>query len=996
METSNLIRALQESVRGEVRFDPYSRTLYSTDASIYQILPIGVVIPRDEEDIAATLRIAHEQGVPVLPRGGGTSLAGQSIGRAIILDCSRYMDRLLDLDPAGRFARIQPGIIQDELNLAAHPHGLRLGPDTATSNRATLGGMMGNNSSGARSILYGKTSDHVQELRVQLIDGTELHLRRPTPQAAGTPLPTAGREAEIYEAAARLVDRHRVEIDRRFPKILRRVSGYNLDLLAADPTDLVGLLIGSEGTLGIITEARVGLVPKPAHAAVLVVHFADHLASFEAVPLILESKPSAVELIDRMVLEMTRAQLEYARRLTFVQGDPEALLIVELSGDDPAALRAGIADLETRLRAAGHGFAYIPALTAAEQDNIWRVRKAGQGLLQGIKGDAKPITFVEDTAVPAERLAAYMRRFRALLGARGVRAAFYAHASVGCIHVRPLINLKARQDIEMMKAIAREVGELVVEFGGTMSGEHGDGLVRSWFVERFFGPALYAAFREVKRAFDPPGLMNPGKIVDAPPIDEALRYGPAYRTLPVTTYFDWSRDGGFAAAVELCSGVGACRKKIEGTMCPSYMVTREEEHSTRGRANLLRAVLSGTLPPGDLTGRRLFDALDLCLECKGCKAECPANVDMAKLKYEFLAGYHRAHGIPLRDRAFGNFRALVRWGSAAAPLSTWLAETRPVRWAMDAFGGIDRRRPLPPLARQTFLQWWSGRSRDRRTPGDGAIPRDGEEWRADATRHGGVAPGNGGAPRGGEVPAPRGTVAFFADTFTIYNYPELGRAAVRLLERLGYEVVGADTGCCARTLISKGFLAQARRAARANVAALLPLAAAGTPIVGLEPSCILTFRDEIPDLVPGDEARMLARHMMLIDEFLAAEHARAPLPLGDAGGRRVLLHGHCHQKALAGTRTVREILRAGGYAVEEVDSGCCGMAGSFGFEREHYDLSLAIGERRLLPAVRALPRDVPVVAMGVSCRQQIAHGTGRSARHLVELLEDGLSSEHGT
>lgn len=961
METSRLVRALQESVRGEVRFDPYSRTLYSTDASIYQILPVGVVIPRDEDDIAATLRVAHEQGIPVLPRGGGTSLAGQSIGRAIVLDCSKYMDRLLELDPSGRSARIQPGIIQDELNLAAQPHGLRLGPDTATSNRATLGGMMGNNSSGARSILYGKTSDHVQELRVLLIDGTELNLRRPTPKTAGTPLPPAGREAEIYQTAARLAVEHRAEIDRRFPKILRRVSGYNLDLLAADPTDLVGLLVGSEGTLGIITEARVGLVPRPAHSALLVVHFADHLASFEAVPLILESAPSAVELIDRMVLEMTRAQLEYARRLTFVQGEPEALLIVELSGEDPAALRAGVADLEARLRAAGHGYAYVPAMSAAEQDNMWRVRKAGQGLLQGIKGDTKPITFVEDTAVPPERLAAYMGRFRSLLDVRGVRAAFYAHASVGCIHVRPLINLKVRQDIETMKAIAREVGELVIEFGGTMSGEHGDGLARSWFVERFFGPVLYGAFREVKRAFDPAGLMNPGKIVDGPPIDEALRYGPEYRTAPVTTFFDWSKDGGFAPAVELCSGVGACRKKIEGTMCPSYMVTREEEHSTRGRANLLRAVLSGALPPEELTGRRLFDALDLCLECKSCKAECPANVDMAKLKYEFLAGYHRAQGTTLRTRAFGNFRALARWGSAAAPLSTWLSETRPVRWALDVGGGVDRRRRLPPFAPRTFLQWWKSRPR-------------------------------GGGGEQGNRPAPsRGTVAFFADTFTIYNYPELGQAAVRLLEAMGYEVVLAEAGCCGRTLISKGLLAQAQRDARANVAALLPLAAAGTPIVGLEPSCLLTFRDEVPDLVPGDDARMLARHVLLIDEFLAAEHARAPLPLGDARGRRVLLHGHCHQKALAGTRTVHDVLRAAGYTVDEVDSGCCGMAGSFGFEREHYDLSMAIGERRLLPAVRALPSDVPVVAMGVSCRQQIAHGTGRSARHLVELLEDGLA-----
>lgn len=958
METSKLVHALQEAVTGEVRFDQVSRTLYSTDASIYQILPVGVVIPRGPEDIAATLRIAREEGVPVLPRGGGTSLAGQAIGQAIILDCSKYMDRILEIDAGSRWVRLQPGVVQDELNLAAARYGLRLGPDTATSNRATLGGMMGNNSSGARAIVYGKTSDHVQELRVLLIDGTELFLRRPTPRAVGLRPPADGREGALYAAAARVAREHRDEIAARFPKLVKRVSGYSLDALAADPTDLIGLFIGSEGTLGTILEARVGLVPRPKHAVVTVIHYADLFDSFEAVPLILRHQPSAVEVIDRMVLEMTRAQLEYARRMTFVQGDPDALHIVEFSGEDPGALRARLDALEADLRAAGAGYAVVHALTPAEQDNIWRVRKAGQGLLQGIKGDAKPITFVEDTAVPTERLAPYMRRFRAVLDRHGIRGAFYAHASVGCIHVRPLVNLKDRQDIEKMKAVAGEIGELVIEFGGTMSGEHGDGLVRSWFVERFFGPRLYGAFREIKQAFDPSGLMNPGKIIDGPPIDGALRYGAAYRTVPVKTFFDWSKEGGFAQAAELCSGVGACRKKTDGTMCPSYMVTREEEHSTRGRANLLRAVLSGVLPPGELTGRRLHDALDLCLECKGCKAECPANVDMAKLKYEFLAHYHEANGLPLRSWAFGNFRALARAGSAAAPLSNWLGALPPVRWALDVAGGVDRRRPLPPFARGGFDRWWKARAR---------------------------------AANGARKPAPRGTVALFPDTFMLYNYPQVGRAAVELLERLGYDVILAQAGCCGRTMISKGLLKQAARAAARNVEALLPLAADGIPILGLEPSCILTFRDEVPDLVPGDDARLLARRTMLIDEFLAAEHRRSPLPLrtGGAGGR-VLLHGHCHQKALAGTAAAREVLAAAGFTVEEVDSGCCGMAGSFGFEREHYEISMAVGERRLLPAVRALPAETPVVAMGVSCRQQIQHGAGRRALHLVELLRGAL------
>ncbi|HXF83399.1 MAG TPA: FAD-binding and (Fe-S)-binding domain-containing protein, partial [bacterium] len=701
-------------MEGDVRFDRVSRVLYSTDASIYQIMPVGVVLPRGPEDIAATLRIARQEGVPVIPRGGGTSLAGQAIGQAIILDCSRYMDRILELDAAARWARVQPGVVQDVLNLAAAPHGLRLGPDTATSNRATLGGMMGNNSSGARAIVYGKTGDHVQELRALLIDGTELHLRRPTPQALGQRPPADGREGELYAVAARIAHEHRAEIEARFPRLTKRVSGYALDALLADPTDLIALLIGSEGTLGVVVEARVGLVPRPRHAVVAVIHFADLFDSFQAVPLILAHRPSAVEVIDRMVLEMTRAQLEYARRMTFVRGDPDALHIVELSGDDPDELRARLEALAADLRAAGAGYAVVPALTPAEQDNIWRVRKAGQGLLQGIKGDTKPITFVEDTAVPPERLAPYMRAVRAALDRHGVRAAFYAHASVGCIHVRPLINLKVRAEIETMKAIAAEVGELVLAYGGTMSGEHGDGLVRSWFIERFFGARLYGAFREIKRAFDPAGLMNPGKIIDGPPIDAALRYGPAYRAMAVPTIFDWSRDGSFAQAVELCSGVGACRKTTEGVMCPSYMVTREEEHSTRGRANLLRAVLTGILPPSELTGRRLYEALDLCLACKACKAECPANVDMAKLKAEVLARYRATHGLSLRDWAFGHVHALARAGSAAAPLANWLAAQRPVRWALHVAGGVDRRRPLPPLAREDFRRWWRRRERTAR------------------------------------------------------------------------------------------------------------------------------------------------------------------------------------------------------------------------------------------------------------------------------------------
>lgn len=953
-EFGSLARKLTASVKGDVRFDAVSRVLYSTDASIYQIMPIGVVIPRDADDIAATLRACAEDGVPVLPRGAGTSLAGQTVGRAVVLDCSKYMDRILELDPGRGIARVQPGVVQDVLNAALAPHGFRLGPDTATSNRATLGGMIGNNSCGARSIVYGKMVDHVLGLHLQLGDGTELTIGPLDDAALAAKRQEASREGRLYQAVLDTAEASRDEIERRYPKLLRRVAGYNLPETLMRPFNLARLIVGSEGTLGIVTEATVRIVRRPPHAVVGVVHFRDLRQALEAVPLILPLGPSAVELIDRMIMEMTRTQPEFARRMTFVEGDPAAILVVEFSGDTLDEARSRLDAMERTLAGAKMGYAVLQALDFPTQDNIWRVRKAGQGLLQGVKGDSKPIAFVEDTAVPAERLAAYIDRFQQILDQYRIRAAIYAHASVGCLHVRPLINLKDAGQIDTMRAIAEAVGELVIEFGGAFSAEHGDGMVRGWFLERYFGPAIYQAFKNIKTIFDPRGLMNPGKIVNAPPMTDNLRFGASYQTVSLRTHFDWQRDGGMAANIEMCSGVGACRKTIEGTMCPSYMVTREEEHSTRGRANLLRAAMSGLLPAEELTGRRLYDALDLCLECKGCKAECPANVDMAKLKYEFLARYHEAHGYPLRARLFGNIHALSRAGTRAAPLSTWMTQLAPARWVLERIAGVDRRRPLPPFARQTFDTWWKGRN---------------------------GASSNGAA-------SDRARVALFADTFMRFNYPEIGRAAVRVFEWLGYEVIVPDVTCCGRPMISKGMLAAARTHAQRNLAALLPLARAGIPIVGCEPSCILTFRDEVPDLFPGSDAEVLAEHTLLVDEFLHQHVQERGWPRPSSGGT-VLLHGHCHQKAAVGTRPATSVLKAAGFAVEEVDSGCCGMAGSFGFEREHYDISMAIGERRLLPAVRRVPAETEVVAMGVSCRQQIAHGTGRRAKHLVELLAPG-------
>ncbi len=939
---TKLERALRSAVRGEVRFDPFSRVLYSTDASLYQVMPVGVVVPRDEEDVRAALQVAGEFGTPVVPRGGGTSLAGQSIGAALVLDFSKYMGRIVRLDPAGPWALVQPGVVQDELNRAAQPHGLRLGPDTSTSNRATLGGMIGNNSCGSRSLVYGKTMDHLLELRVLLWDGTEMTLRPWDPDRYREKLGDPGREGRIYRELRDLVQQHADEIRRRFPNLMRRVSGYNLDSLLHNPADLTQLMAGSEGTLAVVVEARVKLVPRPRRTALAILHFSDVFTALDSTPAILRHGPTAVELIDRMILDMTRQQLEYARRMTFVEGEPGALLVVEFSGELEDELADRVDALERDLTQGGPAYACVRVFDPVSQDNVWRVRKAGQGLLQGIRGERKPLAFVEDTAVPPERLGAYMRRFHEVLQRAGVPAAFYAHASVGCIHVRPLLNPKDREDLQRMVRIAQAVGELVLEFGGAMSGEHGDGMVRSWFVERYFGPRIYEAFRAVKRLFDPHGLMNPGKIVDGPAMDQSLRYGPHYRVVPVRTVFDWSREGGFAAAVEQCSGVGACRKKLDGVMCPSYMVTREEEHSTRGRANLLRAALSGLLPPSELVSRRMVEALDLCVECKACKAECPASVDMAKIKAEVLHAHHKAHGAPLRDWLFAHARVVNRLGCALSPLANWVLQ-QPLARALLHRAGVDRRRPLPRFAHPTFLDWWARR-----------------------------APAGAGS---------RGVVAFFADTFTLYNDPKPGMAAVELLEALGYRVELAPAVCCGRTLISKGFLDAARGTAAAAVRHLVGLAERGVAVVGTEPSCVLTFRDEIPDLVPTDAARAVAKATFLLDEFLDREGVGELA--GDGGP--VLVHGHCHQRALVGTGPLLRVLRAAGFAPQEVDSGCCGMAGSFGFEREHYELSMAMAERRLLPALRAAP-DVPVVAMGTSCRQQIAHGTGRQALHLAELL----------
>ncbi|HWO41495.1 MAG TPA: FAD-linked oxidase C-terminal domain-containing protein, partial [Candidatus Eisenbacteria bacterium] len=675
--------------------------------------------------------------------------------------------------------------------------------------------------------------------------------------------------------------------------------------------------------------------------------------ALEASQAILQTAPYALESTDRMILDLARRNIQLSRRLGFVQGNPDSLLMVEYAGDTEDEVRQQVLKLEELRAAQRIGYAATLAFKPEEVKAIWSVRKAGLGLLLGIKGDKKPIAFVEDCAVAPAKLPAFIKRFREILARHDAVAGYYGHCSVGCMHIRPLINLKEPAEVEKMVSIANEVCDLVLEFEGALSGEHGDGLARSHFNARLFGPVLYGAFRRVKQAFDPKNLMNPGKIVDAPGMTESLRISPQYRTWEPETRLDFGSQGGFARAVEMCSGMGECRKKLEGTMCPSYMGTLDEEHSTRGRANALRAVLSGKVPPEDFTGERLYRVMDLCLECKACKAECPSNVDMAKLKYEFLDHYHRVNGLPLRNRLFGGIERLNRIGSQFAPVSNWLAQSPVNRWLMAKFAGIDRRRPLPEFASPTFEEWFESRT----AQGDGS----------------------------------KGAVVLFHDTFNNFNTPGVAVAATRLLERLGYRVTLVDKRCCGRPMISKGMLAEAKNNAAWNVEQLQAYADEGVAIVGLEPSCLLTLRDEYPELVRTAAASRVAAQSFLLEEFLAREQSAGTISLAGAINRRkALLHGHCHQKALVGTGPTIAILEAAGFSVSEVDSGCCGMAGSFGFEKEHYDLSVTIANRRLVPAVKAQPPEVEIVAPGISCRQQIEHLAGRKAKHPAELLWEAL------
>jgi FAD/FMN-containing dehydrogenase/Fe-S oxidoreductase len=937
---SSLARRLKREVAGEVLFDAFSRGRYSTDASIYQIEPIGVVAPKTEHDVRVAMQIAREWGAPVLPRGAGTSQCGQTVGRALVIDVSKHLNRVLSLDTEARRAAVEPGVVMDRLNAYLRPHGLFYPVDVSPSNRATIGGMAGNNSCGARSIRYGNMVHNVHAIEAVLADGARLRFGPvdKTADAARDP-----RLAALWDRLRSLGLAEADEIKARFPKVLRRVGGYNIDELASNRPNLARLLVGSEGTLAFSTRIELDLQPIPRHRALGICHFPRFYAAMEATQHIVKLDPAAVELVDRTMIELARAIPMFKATVDqFVRGEPDALLLVEFAGDDGADALKRLKQLVELMGDLGFPGAVIEATEPQFQRAVWDVRAQGLNIMMSMKGEGKPVSFIEDCAVPLEHLAEYTDRLTGIFRKHGTDGTWYAHASVGTLHVRPVLNLKLEKDAKAMRAIAEECFAMVREFKGSHSGEHGDGLVRSEFHEAMFGPRIVKAFERVKEIFDPGNMMNPGKIVRPSRMDDRalFRFKPGYAMAPLETAFDWSAWGGFGGAVEMCNNNGTCRRTDAGVMCPSYRVTGDEMHLTRGRANTLRLALSGQLGPGALLDPGMKAAMELCVGCKGCRRECPTGVDMAKMKLEWLAQYRKVRAPTLRERLIAELPRYAPWAARLAPLMN-LGDALP--GLREKIAGFSARRKLP-------------------------------QWRSDALKD-------------AEARDPNPDVLLFADCFTRWFEPAIPRAALRVLRAAGKRVAVASGGnrplCCGRTYLAAGLVGKARAEAKRTIAALK-----GKPVVGLEPSCLLTLRDEYPALLPGAETADLAQRAQLFEEYLAAEKkaGRLSLELKETAPR-AWLHGHCHQKAFGLMGGVADVLAlVPGMKVEAIESSCCGMAGSFGYEAEHYDASMQMAELSLLPAVRAAGRQDLIVADGASCRHQIADGAGRKALHAAEVL----------
>jgi len=974
---SKLEQNLRRSLKGEVLFDRASRGRYSTDASIYQIEPVGVVVPRDEADLALAVDVARDAKAAILPRGAGTSQCGQTVGEALVIDCSKYLREVVGFDKAKRQVTVQPGIVLDHLNAWLKPHGLWYPVDVSTSAQCTLGGMAGNNSCGSRSIRYGNMVHNVASIDALLANGQRARFgsTRPEDMPAGV--------RAIADKVAELAFAERAEIERMYPHVLRRVGGYNLDIFfpqserpytTDNSVNLAHLLVGSEGTLAVTERITLNLAPLPKHKTLGVVNFPSFYKAMDSAQHIVKLKPAAVELVDRTMIELARANPAFRPVIErALIGQPEAILLVEFAGearDDQLRDLARLVELMADLGLPG---SVVEMPEPKPQSELWEVRKAGLNIMMSMKGDGKPVSFIEDCAVPLEHLADYTQRLTDVFGKHGTRGTWYAHASVGTLHVRPILDMR-RDGAEKMRAIAEEASALVREYKGAFSGEHGDGLVRSEWVAWQFGPRLTRAFETVKDLFDPENMLNPGKIVRPSRMDDRslFRFKPGYESIKYEPALDWSAwnvqtdpvteistapgtggdlAGGFAKAAEMCNNNGHCRKFDAGTMCPSFRVTRDEKHLTRGRANTLRLALSGQLGSEGLRSDAVAAAMDLCVSCKGCKRDCPTGVDMARMKIEVKSARRMAKGLSWRDRLIGATPSMAPY----ARRMPWLFNAA---WFVQSYLGFAKQRRLPQWRGDTFLS-------------------------------------------STEVDDNDATVVIFADTFSNNFEPEILHAARRVLAAAGHRVavawptLGAPALCCGRTYLATGQVERARGEALRTLNALKPFAQKGVPIIGLEPSCLFTLRDEFLALGLGEDAELVAAHAMLFEEFLAREKkaGRLDLALQPLPEKEALLHGHCHQKAFGAMSAVQEALAlVPDLVVTPIESSCCGMAGSFGYEAEHYETSIAMAELSLLPAVRKADAGTLVVADGTSCRHQIADGSDRQAIHVAQVLERALAA----
>ena len=949
----DLSRALSRQIRGETRKSLVDRTIYSTDASNYRILPEAVVIPKTRQDVETTISEASARDIPVTVRGAGTSLAGQAVGEGVILDLSKYMNRVIDVDAGGKKVRVEPGISIDSLNRTLAPLGLMFGPDPSSASVATVGGSVANNATGAHSMLYGMAGDHVISSNVVLADGSSLELSGENYERHGG---GNGIAENLFEKLAALIKESGELIKNDFPRHWRRASGYSLNYFLDERFNPAKLLASSEGTLAVSTDFELNLVKKPRSSALCVISFREIPEAMDSVCEILSHSPSAIELIDGTLIGLARRKKEFSHAFPLIDGIPGAILVVEFQGDDNKRIRERAENLTKSVESAVQDATAFSVLGQEKQKKIWDIRKAGLGILMSDRGSQKPVPCIEDVSVPAENLARYTRDVISLLDEFGLRAAFYGHASAGCLHIRPLLDLREQKAVSDMVALSERTLELVLRHSGVMSGEHGDGLQRSCLNEKLFGEELYSVMKRLKEIFDPRGILNPGKVVRGTASSSNLRIRKSADDI-TSTFLDWSREGGLAAAAAMCNGQGICRKTAEGIMCPSYRATLDEGDTTRARANLLRELLMGNLDEDMIYEKGFYDVFDLCVGCKACRTECPSGVDVGKMKTEFLARYKDKTGFTLRDRLFAQTHDISSARSALPGFVNRALEGSFPRRLL-SLAGVSRKRPLPRMAEDTFSRWFRKR----------------KEY-----------PGNGKQ------------VVYFHDTWSEFFYPEIGKAVVGVLESLGFSILVENRRkCCGRPMLSIGMVEEARKNATHNVNILSGYAQRNIPVVFSEPSCLSAFRDEYADLLPGnDSLGTLLPNIHSVCEFVSAQGEN--LRTQDTGGQvrqGVLVHGHCHERSAGEFGKTLSLLKNLGYDAEPSGAGCCGMAGSFGYEKEHYEISKAIGELGLFPKIRDLGKSEKVCVTGISCLEQVSHFTEATPVHVALLLEESLSAKN--